>query len=70
MLKASDKLKDRTRTSQYRRFLKLMNKAADEGKSSILVIQLTPVTTQILEHEGFTLEETEWYGNKQTKISW
>ncbi len=69
-MKQSDKLKERTRTSQYRKFLKLMNKAADEGKISILTIQMWPTTKQILEVEGFVLEEKEWYGNIQTKISW
>jgi len=69
-MKASDKLKDLTRTAQYRRFLKLMRKSADEGKTSILTIAMQPHTKQILETEGFSLEEVDWYGNKQTKISW
>lgn len=67
---AADKLKDRTRTSQYRKFLRMMNKAADEGKSSILVILINPITRQILESEGFTVEDTSWHNLKQTKISW
>lgn len=69
-MKASDKLKERTRTAQYRRFLRLANKAADEGKNSILCIKLEPHTRQIFETEGFMLEDTDWHGNTQTKISW
>lgn len=69
-MKASDKLKERTRTAQYRKFLRLANRAADEDKNSILVIKLQPHTRQIFESEGFLLTEVEWYGNVQTKISW
>lgn len=69
-MNASDKLKERTRTAQYRRYLRLMNKEADQGKRSILTLMLQPHTRQILETEGFTIEETHWHGNVQYKISW
>lgn len=70
MIKASERLKERTRTAQYRRFLRLANKAADEGKNSILCIKLEPHTRQIFEVEGFVLSDIDWHGNTQTKISW
>lgn len=69
-MKASEKLKERTRTAQYRKFLRLANKAADEDKNCILVIKLQPHTRQIFEAEGFTLSDIDWHGNTQTKISW
>lgn len=69
-MNAREKMAERTRTAQYRKLLTTMRREADLGKSSILTIMLLPHTKQILESEGFTIEETEWYGNVQHKISW
>lgn len=69
-MNAREKMAERTRTAQYRKLLTTMRKEADLGKSSILTIMLLPHTKQILESEGFKIEETKWYGNVQHKISW
>lgn len=47
-----------------------MNKAADEDRNSLLVLNLMPHTRQILENEGFGIEKVKHLDYENFKISW
>lgn len=68
--KASEKLRELTVSSQYRRFYKLMRKAADENRDSLLVLTINPATLNILKREGFVIEPVKHLNYDQFKISW
>lgn len=68
--KAAEKLRELTVSSQYRRFYKLMRKAADENRSHLLVLNMNDATRQILDAGGFTIESVKHLEYDQFKISW
>lgn len=68
--KASEKLRELTVNSQYRRFYKLMRKAADENRDSLSVLTISAATLKILENEGFTVTSVNHLNYEQFKISW
>lgn len=70
MQKAAEKLRELTVSSQYRRFYKLMRKAADENRSSLLVLSMNDSTRTILEQEGFPIEAVKHLEYDNYKISW
>lgn len=70
-IKAAERLWARTLTSQYRKILKHMVKAADDNKSSYMVpLTVSEYTLGLLKQEGFVVDVVKYSGYDTYRVSW